>query len=95
MPTYGTNAPYEPSFIPKLINAKKMAAKRYVLICGLFHLCLVSTRWLAIGPGSCELPQIGVCNAIGSSLEEGEAVNSITAVRVAMSAVGKHTAVHF
>ena len=41
--TYGTNAPYEPSFIPKTMNAKKVAARRYVLIRGLFHLCLVST----------------------------------------------------
>lgn len=71
-----------------------MAARRYVLIRGLFHLCLVSTTWLAMGPGSSEFPHIGVCKEIGWSLEEGRVAISITVVLVAMSTLSRDAAVH-
>ena len=68
--------------MPKLINARKIAARRYVLIRGLFHLCLVSTTRLATGPRSSELPRIGVCKWMGCSLEDGGLAISISVVVV-------------
>ncbi len=62
-----------------------MAARRYVLIRGLFHLLFVSTTRLPTGPGSSELPRIGVCKVIGWSLEEGRAAISIMVVLVVTS----------
>ena len=62
---------------------------------GLFHLCLVSTTWLATGPGSSELPQVGICKAIVWSLEEGGTAISITEVLVAISTSNADLFVHF